>query len=76
MDELFVQVDKTSGAIRYMSRDKKLLLTEKSSGSRQLENGINGKMKTWLYLDWTKGETIYAVNPAAGNDVKIDEKIC
>ena len=60
-DELFVQVDKGTGAIRYMTRDKKLLLTEHSKECRQLESTADGRFKTWLYLDWQKKETIYGM---------------
>ena len=60
-DELFVQVDKGTGAIRYMTRDKKLLLTERSKECRQLESTTDGRFKTWLYLDWQKKETIYGM---------------
>lgn len=60
-DELFVQVDKGTGAIRYMTRDKKLLLAERSRECRQLESGSDGKVKTWLYLDWQKKENIYGM---------------
>ena len=60
-DELWIQADKSTGAIRYMTRDKKLLLAERSKECRQLENGADGKLKTWLYLDWQKNENIYAM---------------
>ncbi len=60
-DELYLQVDKSTGAIRYMNRDKKLLLAERGKECRQLENTPDGKTKTWLYLDWAKGENIYAM---------------
>ena len=63
-DELWLQVDKSTGAIRYMTRDKKLLLTERGRECRQLENGADGKIKTWLYLDLQKNENIYAMGTA------------
>ena len=34
-DEIYLQVDKTNGAIRYMNRDKLLLLEECENGHRQ-----------------------------------------
>lgn len=73
-DDLCIQVDKNSGAIRYMTRDKKLLLAESSNISRQLESSIGGKMKIWLYPNWTKGETIYAVNQGTGSRPDMEEK--
>ena len=63
-DELWIQVDKSTGAIRYMTRDKKLLLAERSKECRQLENGADGKLKTWLYMDWQKNENVYAMGAA------------
>lgn len=38
-DELCLRVDKATGSIRYMTRDKKLLLSERSKESRQIETG-------------------------------------
>ena len=63
-DELWLQVDKSTGAIRYMTRDKKLLLAERSRECRQLENGTDGKSKTWFYLDLQKNETVYGMGTA------------
>lgn len=63
-DELWIQVDKATGAIRYMTRDKKLLLAERSNECRQLESGADGKLKTWLYMDWQKKETVYGMGTA------------
>lgn len=60
-DELLIQVDKGTGAIRYMTRDKKLLLVERSRECRQIENGIGGSARTWLYLDWQKKENLYGM---------------
>ena len=59
-DELCLQVDKNGGAITYLTRDKKRLLSEKTRECRQLEKGADGKIRTWLYLEWQKGETLYA----------------
>lgn len=61
MDELCLQLDKTTGALQYMTRDKKLLLAERNKECRQIENGIGGKNRTWLFLDWKKGESLYGL---------------
>ena len=58
-DELCLQVDKSSGSVSYLTRDKKLLLAEKRSESRRIEEGRDGKNKTWLYLEWSKEEKVY-----------------
>ena len=70
-DELWLQVDKSTGAIRYMTRDKKLLLTERSRECRQLENKVDGKFKTWLYLDWQKKETVYGMGTAEASGMNL-----
>lgn len=64
-DELYLRVDKTGGAITYMTRDKKPLLAERAREPRQLEAGTDG-MRTWLYLDWAKGETLQGIGPGKG----------
>ncbi len=58
-DELYLQIDKASGAVTYMTRDKKLLLKEKSSECRQIEVSAKGAAQSWLYLDWQKDENIF-----------------
>lgn len=60
-DELLLQTDKASGAIRFMTRDKKLLFAERNKECRQLESAPDGQMKVWLYPDWSKNETVYAM---------------
>ena len=71
-DELLVQVDKGTGAIRYMTRDKKLLLAEQNRECRQLESTADGRFRTWLYLDWPKKETVYGMGAgdAAGLNLR------
>ena len=60
-DEICMQVDKLTGSIRYMTRDKKLLLSQKEKESLQIESGINGKSRAWLFMEWQKGENVYAI---------------
>ena len=59
-DEMCLRVNKGSGAIHYMTRDKKLLLAEREKECRQIEDGPGGKAKSRLYLDWQKAENLYA----------------
>lgn len=70
-DELCLQVDKASGAIRYMTRDKKLLLAERGKDSRQLETAAGGKLREWLYLDWQKGENLYGSGAGKRNGMSL-----
>ncbi len=60
-DELCLQVDKVTGAIRYLTRDKKLLLQERPKECRQQESTPGKPTRNWLYLDFQKGENIYAL---------------
>ena len=64
-DELIVQADKSTGRLRYMTRDKKPLLAERNKDCRLLENGPGGLLRTWLFLEWAKEERLYGFGPAA-----------
>ncbi len=70
-DELCLQVNKQTGAIRYLTRDMKLLLAERSKECRQIENGINGASKTWLFLDWQKGENLYGIGTQGSANITL-----
>lgn len=59
-DGLCLRVNKGNGSIHYMTRDKKLLLAEREKECRRLEECPDGKVKSWLYPDWKKEETLYA----------------
>lgn len=61
-DELFLQIDKATGAISYLTRDKQPLLSERSKECRQVEGSLGGKQQTWLFLDFNKQEKIVAVD--------------
>lgn len=65
-DELALQVDKNSGAIRYLALEEnqkapRLLLAERSRECRQLERAADKSMRAWLYLDWAKDERLYGM---------------
>lgn len=64
-DELIVQADKSTGRLRYMTRDKKPLLAERNKDCRLLENGPGGLLRTWFFLEWAKEERLYGFGPAA-----------
>lgn len=59
-DELCLRVDKATGAISYLTRDKKVLLEERRREPRQIEKGIGGN-RVWMYMDWKKEEKIYGI---------------
>ncbi|MBD5461294.1 MAG: AAA family ATPase [Lachnospiraceae bacterium] len=66
-DELCLRVDKATGAISYLTRDKKVLLEERRREPRQIEKGIGGN-RLWMYMDWKKEEKIYGIG-AGGQGV-------
>ena len=70
-DELCLSVDKVTGAIRYMTRDKKLLLAERSRECRQIEVSPAGKTRSWLFLDLQKNENIYGLGAKGTDGLKL-----
>lgn len=59
-DELCLRVDKATGAITYLTRDKKILMEERRRGPRQMESGTGGN-RLWVFPDWKKDEKIYGI---------------
>ena len=76
-DELLLQVDKTTGSIRYLAQEEetsgkpRLLLAERAKDCRQLEEGPGKRKRTWLYLDWTKEEHLYGFGAAGQTSVPL-----
>lgn len=70
-DELCLQVNKLTGQVRYLTRDKKLLLAERNKECRQIESGMNGTCKTWLFLDWQKGENLYGIGTQGNANINL-----
>ena len=58
---LYLQVDKATGTIYYMTADRRPLLAERSKESRILEKPTYGNPRARLYLEWTKNENLYAL---------------
>ena len=70
-DELCLQVDKTTGAVTYMTRDKKLLLAERSKESRQMYPSSIGPARSWLYLNWQKNENLYGISAIENTNLSL-----
>ena len=70
-DELILQVDKVTGSIHYLTRDKKLLLAERGKESRQIETGLDGRNKSWLFLDWQKNENLFGMGAQGENRINL-----
>lgn len=71
-DALHLQIDKSNGSIRYMTRDKKLLLQERKMECRQFDITPKGMIRGWLYLSWQTGEHIYGhrIADKLGSDLR------
>ena len=54
--QIKIQIDKRSGAIRFLNLEGRKLLTESRVLPRKVENGQ--KIRTWNYFDWTKEEKL------------------
>lgn len=59
-DDLCLQVDKLTGAIRYLNGEKKLLTAERTTECRIIEKAPGGNMSGWIYLDLPKVENVFA----------------
>lgn len=70
-DELILQVDKATGSIRYLTRDKKLLLAERGKESRQIETGLDGRNQSWLFLDWKKNENLFGMGAEGESGINL-----
>ena len=70
-DELCLQVDKSTGSISYMTRDKKLLLAENSKECRLMQPSPSGDLRSWLSLDWQKSENLYGISAAERDPLKL-----
>lgn len=67
-----VQIDKRSGALRFLSRDGRRLLTEKTALPRQVEGGK--RVRTWEYFDWQREEKLSAKGILAEDLERMDHK--
>ncbi len=70
-EELILQMDKATGAIRYLTRDKKLLLAEKSRECRLVEALPGGGSQCWLCLEPGKKEQIFALGPSGQHSLPV-----
>lgn len=72
-DELCLHIDKATGAISYMTRDKKLLLAERSKECRQLLPSPAGPTRGWLHLNWQKNENLYSFSAIENTNFKLNK---
>ena len=72
-DELILQVDKKTGAVSYMDRKRQLLLAEKGTGGRRIQEGTGGEGKAWLFPDWKKDQ-LYSPGADGKEGLKLNGK--
>ncbi len=60
-EDIYLQVDKTTGAISYMTKEKQPLLSESTKESRLLEQTLKGQFLARQYFDWAKNEKLFGL---------------
>ena len=70
--ELKVQIDKRSGAIRFLDKNGRKLLTESRLLPRLIEPGH--PVRTWNYFDWPREEKLYVKGILAEDRELINSK--
>ncbi len=71
-EDIYLQIDKSSGAVTYMTYQKKVLLTERAKESRLMETTAQGISRGRLYLEWPKNENLYGMG--AGTKAELSLK--
>ena len=71
-EDIYLQIDKGSGAVTYMTAQKKALLTERAKESRLMETTVQGISRGRLYLEWPKNENLYGMG--AGTKAELSLK--
>ncbi len=59
-EDLILSVNKKNGAVSYMTRVRKILMSEREKDCRVLEAGAGGTQRAWLFPDWAKQERLYS----------------
>ena len=59
--EIYLQVEKATGAITYMTVDRHPILAERKNECRLLEKPTYGQPRARLFLDWAKNENLDAL---------------
>lgn len=69
-EELVLQVDRATGAIRYCDRDNRVLLRERLKECRQAEITAAAS-RSWVFLDFKKEEKIYGFGTAESSGLQL-----
>lgn len=70
-EKLVVKIEKKSGAVKFYTRDGKLLLAEREKEPRLIEDEAK---RTWMFFDWKKKEKIWARGMASEELFLMDMK--
>ncbi len=70
--ELCIQADKATGALRYLTKEKTLLLAENPKEPRLIESSVSG-CKSRLFPDWDKKEKLYAAGAAGKAGIGLEK---
>ena len=69
--DMYLKVDKSTGAIQFMNMKKQLLAAERIKECRIIDTPVQGSVRSRLYLDLQKGETLSALGPGTKASLKL-----
>lgn len=70
--ELCIQADKATGALRYLTKEKTLLMAEGSKEPRLIESSVSG-CQSRLFPEWDKKEKLYAAGSAGKPGIALEK---
>lgn len=70
--ELCIQADKATGALRYLTKEKTLLMAEVSKEPRLIESSVSG-CQSRLFPEWDKKEKLYAAGGAGKPGIALEK---
>ena len=70
--ELCIQADKATGALRYLTKEKTLLMAEGSKEPRLIESSVSG-CQSRLFPEWDKKEKLYAAGGAGKPGIALEK---
>lgn len=70
--ELCIQADKATGALRYLTKEKTLLMAEASKEPRMIESSVSG-CQSRLFPEWDKKEKLYAAGGAGKPGIALEK---
>lgn len=71
-EKIIVQIDKKTGALTFLDKTRKVLLSEKSTLPRQIE--YSAVPEAWVYFDWPKKEKLSAKGILANKLEPLNQK--